>query len=155
MFCRSLFVLLYFFFWPLNCLFFFNLRILITPLVSSNSSYLYIFNLLQDVRCTTWSTAVKVRQFFSRDLEPWVGQLPSVHNGMVWFIVFNTTFKQFSVISWRSVILVEETGVPWENHRPVASHWKTLLHNVVSRTPRHERGSNSVSNTENKRFANI
>jgi hypothetical protein len=39
MFCRSLFVLLSFFFWPLCCLFFFNLRILITPLVSSNSSY--------------------------------------------------------------------------------------------------------------------
>jgi hypothetical protein len=39
MFCRSLFVLLSFFFWPLCCLFFFDLRILIAPLVSSNSSY--------------------------------------------------------------------------------------------------------------------
>ena len=38
-FCRSLFVLLYFFFWPLCCLFFFDIRILIAPLVSSNSSY--------------------------------------------------------------------------------------------------------------------
>ena len=38
MFCRSLFVLLYFFFWPLCCLFFFDIRILIAPLVSSNSS---------------------------------------------------------------------------------------------------------------------
>jgi hypothetical protein len=38
LFCRSLFVLLYFFFWPLCCLFFFDIRILITPLVSSNSS---------------------------------------------------------------------------------------------------------------------
>ena len=36
-FCRLLFVLLYFFFWSLCCLSFF-LRILITPLVSSNSS---------------------------------------------------------------------------------------------------------------------
>jgi hypothetical protein len=27
-----------------------------------------------------------------------------------------------SVISWQSVLLVEETGVPRENHRPVASH---------------------------------
>ena len=34
MFYRSLFVLLYFFFWPLRCLFFFNIRILITSLVS-------------------------------------------------------------------------------------------------------------------------
>jgi len=38
MFCWSLFVLLYFFFWPLCCLFFFDIRILITLLVSSNSS---------------------------------------------------------------------------------------------------------------------
>ena len=39
MFCRSLFVLLYFLFWPLCCLFVFDIRILIAPLVSSNSSY--------------------------------------------------------------------------------------------------------------------
>jgi hypothetical protein len=25
--------------------------------------------------------------------------------------------------------LVEETGVPEENHRPVASHWQTSSHN--------------------------
>ena len=37
-FCRSLFVLMYFFSWPLCYLFFFDLRILITPLVSSSSS---------------------------------------------------------------------------------------------------------------------
>ena len=39
MFCRSLFVLLYFLFWPLCCLFFLDIRILITPLLYSNSSY--------------------------------------------------------------------------------------------------------------------
>ena len=39
MLCRSLFVLLCFFFWPLFCLLFFDIRILIPPLVSSNSSY--------------------------------------------------------------------------------------------------------------------
>ena len=37
-FVRSLFVLLYFSFWPLCCLSFVDLRIMITPLVSSNSS---------------------------------------------------------------------------------------------------------------------
>ena len=41
-----------------------------------------------------------------------------------------------SVISWRSVLLLEEIGVPGENHRPVSSHWQTLSHNVVSSTPR-------------------
>jgi hypothetical protein len=46
-------------------------------------------------------------------------------------------FFDISVISWRSVLLVEETGVPGENHRPVAnlSHWETLSHNVVSSAP--------------------
>ena len=29
---------------------------------------------------------------------------------MVWFMVFNATFKNTSVISWRSVLLVEETA---------------------------------------------
>jgi len=31
-------------------------------------------------------------------------------------MVFNATFKNISVISWRSVLLVEETGVAGENH---------------------------------------
>ena len=35
MFYRSLFVLLCLFFWPLCCLFFFDIRILIAPLISS------------------------------------------------------------------------------------------------------------------------
>ena len=42
MFCRSLFVLLYFFL-SLCCLFFFDIRILITPLVSSHSSYRQLY----------------------------------------------------------------------------------------------------------------
>ena len=49
----------------------------------------------------------------------------------VYLMVFNATFNNISVILWRSVLLVEETGGPGENHRPVASHWQTLLHNVV------------------------
>ena len=32
--------------------------------------------------------------------------------------------------------MVEETGVPRENHQPDTSHWQTLSHNVVSNTPR-------------------
>jgi len=43
--------------------------------------------------------------------------------GLVWFGGANATFKDISVISWRSVLLMEETGVPGENHRPVASRW--------------------------------
>jgi hypothetical protein len=36
-----------------------------------------------------------------------------------------------SVISLRSVLLVEESGVPGENHQPAGSHWQTLSNNVV------------------------
>ena len=42
-------------------------------------------------------------------------------DGLVWFMVLNATFNTITDISWRSVLL-EETGVPGENHKPVASH---------------------------------
>jgi len=51
-------------------------------------------------------------------------------------MAFNATFNNISVTPWWSVSLVEETG---ENHRPVASHWQSLSHDVVSSTPRQER----------------
>ena len=41
----------------------------------------------------------------------------------VCFMVFNATFSNIWVISWRSVLLVEETGISGENHRPWASNW--------------------------------
>jgi hypothetical protein len=37
-------------------------------------------------------------------------------------MVFNATFSNISVISWWLVLLMEETGVPGENHRPADSH---------------------------------
>ena len=58
-------------------------------------------------------------------------------------MVFNATFNNISVISWRSVLLVEETGVPGENHRPAASHFQTLLRNIVSSTHHLSGNSNS------------
>jgi hypothetical protein len=36
-------------------------------------------------------------------------------------MVFNANLTSISVISWRSVLLVEETEVRGENHRPVAA----------------------------------
>ena len=47
---------------------------------------------------------------------------PSVITNRVRIMVFNATFNNISAISWWSVLLVEETGVPGENHRPAASH---------------------------------
>ena len=35
-------------------------------------------------------------------------------DGLVSFVVFNATFNNISAISWQSVLLVEETGVPME-----------------------------------------
>jgi hypothetical protein len=58
-------------------------------------------------------------------------------------MVFNATFNNISVISWWWVVLVGETG---ENHRPVASHWQTLSHNVV-----HLALQRTDSDTENYR----
>ena len=46
----------------------------------------------------------------------------------VCLMVFSATFNNISAISWRSVLLVEESGGPGENHRPVASHWQNLSH---------------------------
>ena len=45
-------------------------------------------------------------------------------------MVFNATFNNISGL------LVKETGEHGENHRPAASYWQTLSHNVVSSAPR-------------------
>jgi hypothetical protein len=47
-------------------------------------------------------------------------------------MVFQATFNNISVVSWRSVLLVDETKVPGENNRPATSHRQTLSHNFVS-----------------------
>ena len=44
----------------------------------------------------------------------------TVSEGFV--MVFSGTFNNISIISWWSVLLVDETAIPGEYHRPVASH---------------------------------
>jgi hypothetical protein len=56
-------------------------------------------------------------------------------------MVVNAAFNNISVLSWRSVLLVWETGVTGENYRSAISHSQTLSHNIVSSTLRHERDS--------------
>ena len=51
------------------------------------------------------------------------------------FMVFNTTFKNISFFSWRSVLLVEKIRVPRENHWPSVSHWQTLSYYKISASP--------------------
>ena len=63
-----------------------------------------------------------------------VKQIIRILFGLVRFMVINATSKNISVLSWRSVLLVKETGIPGEKHRPAASHWQALSHNVVLST---------------------
>jgi hypothetical protein len=44
-------------------------------------------------------------------------QVP-IFYGLVWFMLFNN----ISAILWQSVLLLEETRVPGEIHRPAARH---------------------------------
>jgi len=46
-------------------------------------------------------------------------------------MVFSATYTNISVISWRSVLLVEETGEPGEKHRPVSRD--TTLYTLQSK----------------------
>ena len=55
----------------------------------------------------------------------------SQYNRIGWFMVFNATFNNISVISWWSVLLVKETGVSGENHWPVTSHWQTFIDHIM------------------------
>ena len=53
-------------------------------------------------------------------------QLKGNYGGMM----FNTTYNNSPIISWQSVVWVDETGVLGETHQ-ATSHWQTLSHNVV------------------------
>ena len=50
------------------------------------------------------------------------------------FIVFNATIYHISIISWRSVLLMEETRVPGEKHRPVigTGNCKSNYHTITT-----------------------
>jgi hypothetical protein len=42
---------------------------------------------------------------------------------VILFLVLNATFSNISAKSWQQVLVVEEAGVPGENHRRWASNW--------------------------------
>ena len=50
-----------------------------------------------------WTTTIDNRHALKIDFDFWY---------------FNATFNNISAISWRPVLVVEEAGVPGENHRP-------------------------------------
>ena len=66
---------------------------------------------------------------------------PSFHNNFllelhirVMVRVRAMVINYISITSWGSVLLVAETSIPGEYHRPVASRWQTLSHTIVSST---------------------
>jgi hypothetical protein len=62
-------------------------------------------------------------------------KLSGLHFNRVKVIVINATFNNISVISWRSVLFMEETtNLPQFTYK--------RYHSVVSVTPRHELDSN-------------
>jgi hypothetical protein len=90
MFCRSLFVLLYFFFWPLCCLFFFDIRILITSLVSSNSSY--HVNVTKNEIKSVWNLKPSFLETHDQyNIDWWLGKY------YYWFIGFLDEYQVFAV----------------------------------------------------------
>ena len=48
-----------------------------------------------------------------------------------WFMVFNATFNIISVIAWQSILLVEVSVVPGENHRPATSDITDKLYHIM------------------------
>jgi hypothetical protein len=50
-------------------------------------------------------------------------------------MMFNATFNNISVISWRSVLLVEEAGVSGENQTWSASSHNFILSNQINILP--------------------
>jgi hypothetical protein len=78
--------------------------------------YFYCFRLKDD---TKWSkcyyTYLMGGRLYDSDL-------------MVWFMVFNATFNNISVISWQSVLLVEETWVPGGNTTDLSQVTDKLYH---------------------------
>ena len=78
-----------------------NCNVIIIKIVISNNIFLETFCLIN------WPKGASVLVLYCIDLIDWI-----------WFLVFNATFSSISAISWRPVLVVEEAGVPGENHRP-------------------------------------
>ena len=94
------------------------------------------------IRLAWWRTSQSLRVNLLYPVNWWYS-VQTVRVGLgLDYDVLRLLFYNISVISWRSVLLVEETGVSAENHWPVTSHWLTLSHNVASSTSRHERDPN-------------
>jgi hypothetical protein len=109
-FCKSLFVLLSLFFWPLYCLFFFDVRLMITPLVSLDFSCIW-FAILYCIfdsdsqSCVITFVLNILWGFFS--LVPLFGQHTNLRSHYLGWVEIRL-FNNISVISWWSVLFADE-----------------------------------------------
>ena len=84
-----------------HCLFFFDLRLLITTLISSNLSFSLVIG------------TCDINEINEIDNGKFCEHYTFTMNYLfVCLMVFNATFNNISVISWLSVLLVEETRGP-------------------------------------------
>ena len=100
--------------------------------------YYFIFKEDSSISCSTvlvmWDKedfyTVKERNFMNLDIRGWLTKDNRLFRIFKIYLVFDFWLVGFivfianniSVISWRSVLLVEKTGVHREDHRPAASH---------------------------------
>jgi hypothetical protein len=110
----------------ITCLYFYIKQSKIT-IKNLNGSFKFVWH---KTKCSHWtlSSLYEYQHVNLKTIPMWFYHITIFIGFLVWLMVFNATFNTISAISWRSVLLVEETG---ENHRPVANHWQTLSHNVV------------------------
>ena len=117
-----------FYFWPLYCL---QITISDSPFGTFNSLFMCISLILFSKHLWWLGYNIECLVFFYIKLNLYIPHILILilqigrHN-------INVTFNNNSVISWWSVLLMEEIRVPGENHRPVTGHWQTLSRNVVS-----------------------
>ena len=108
----------------------------------------------QDIPVTAYTATLHSEIIISVCVNILKGNNNSMKRVRVSVIVLNATVNNISGISWRSELLMQETGVPRENHRPAVRHWQTLSHIVVSSTSRLKKKNQYSSTTFFFRFLN-
>ena len=86
---------------------------------TQSSSLILIKNFVFSKMQARWSFILKLK--FLSCLNPIFISVDTNTNIGDRVMVFNVTYNNILAISLQSVLLVEETGVPGENHRPVES----------------------------------
>ena len=107
-------------------------QILITPLLSSN----FVLTYSRSPRCNGSRVLLKgSHQDPSVDdhgFDTWSRLTKYYQIGICFFSSKHTTLRNRSkIISWRSVLLLGEIGVPRENNWPTEGNWQTLSHKHV------------------------